>query len=289
MSDADILIHKEDYDKVKDILLKIGYQQSQSSVIHTAFLKENNLQIELHWSLINDAYVKHSEKIKDSIWINSIDSYYYGIPIRILSNEDMLLHLCMHMAAHFVCAGFGLRQLCDFVLFVDKNRYSINWNIFSITIADIGIDKFVCELFNVCRQLFNLEIPNEIMLYNSMNNRIIDQFINEIFKSGVYGGKNLDQVVKSTAMQYHRKGSEKKKLSRIGFLLALFFPNPKIYKDKYNYARKFPYLIPFFWIHHFINGILKKNLKLSDKFISVFNVPGEAKKKQDLLEKLGLL
>ena len=36
----------------------------------------------------------------------------------------------MHMAAHLAATGFGVRQICDLVLLVEKKGDEIDWNKF---------------------------------------------------------------------------------------------------------------------------------------------------------------
>lgn len=293
MGDADILIHKNDFNRVKEVLEKFGYRQLESNDIHTLFYHEQQLIIEMHWSLIYDKYFNKSSIINNSSWLNAKNSLFYGIPIRKLSNEDMLLHLCIHMATHLIDGGFGFRQLCDFVLFVNNNKEDIKWGYFNDKAIEFGVNKFINILFDVYKKLFNLDMPAEFKQYNTENNakddRATDALINEIFKSGVFGGRDANQIVKSTAIRYHKNKNKTGNISKKDYFLALLFPSAKMYTNKYNYARKYPILTPFFWVHHFFNGIFRKEFLFKDKLLSVFKAPGEAQRKQELLSKLGLL
>lgn len=289
MSDVDILIHKEDIERITEILQKLGYQQSQISNIHISFNHKNQLPVEIHWTLTYEKLFKQTSIFNNSVWENAIDTLYYDIPIRILSNEDMLLHICIHMATHFIFSGFGLRQLCDLVLFVEKNRGIIQWEYFVNKTSELGINKFVYVLFDASKRLFHLEVPNEIVQCYIENDGVTETLINEIFKSGVFGGKDVNQIVKITAMQYHKKRRQIGKTSKKDFFMALLFPSVKMYTNKYNYARKYPYLTPIFWVHHFINGIFRKEILIKDKLLSIYKAPGEAQRKQELLDNLGLL
>ena len=58
MSDADFLVHSDDLDKSKELLLSLGYveyKQDHEHGAHVIFIKGSTV-IEVHWKLINEDY-----------------------------------------------------------------------------------------------------------------------------------------------------------------------------------------------------------------------------------------
>lgn len=250
MSDADILIHKQDLLKAKSILLSLGYFiKEESNPKEMRFFHNKKLIIELHWSLIDPGLIQNSEQFETHVWDNFHNSMLNSVPIYILSPEDQVLYLCLHMIAHIQYRGFGLRQLCDLVLLIEAKSADINWNSFNNRIKEFDITKFVYCIFQACELLFNLVLPIEIS--GKANDETIKLLINDIFEAGVFGNKSQARSYISSVYGFHKEATEK--LPSLGRLyLNNLFPSIKSLPDKYQYAKKYPILILFAWIHRFI-------------------------------------
>ena len=123
MNDADILVKKENFDKVKKLLVVLGYTELEdykNHGSHSVFAHNNHFPIEVHWVLTNKDYFKGESIFENQIWENSIKIKIGDSEALSLSFEDLAVHLCIHMAVHSVSSGFGIRQLCDLVLLVEK-------------------------------------------------------------------------------------------------------------------------------------------------------------------------
>ena len=123
MSDADILVHKDDVEKVKNLLIDMGYifLEDHKASHHIALVHHRYPMIEVHWNLFKrDGFSNELEHYERLIWKRAIKVNVGEAEVLSLSYEDLALHLCMHMAAHLAATGFGVRQLCDLVVLVEK-------------------------------------------------------------------------------------------------------------------------------------------------------------------------
>jgi hypothetical protein len=266
MGDADILVHQEDMSKSKQLLIRLGYTENNSDLVHCCFYKEKHLPIELHWTLVNEAHIKTATKFQENIWNNTVSINMLGEQVLALSPASQLMHVCLHMAVHFLSNGFGLRQLCDFVLLFELEKRSIDWDFFYEDCKMNGIEKFVISIFAVCSQLFDIEIPNNNYLCKSEDSKYIDMFIDEIFSAGVHGKKDIARISSTSILRLQDCKNPNTSKNKFSIALSFLFPPPEKLDIRYSYTKKFYILTPIAWIHRLIYSIFRKNFYIFKKF-----------------------
>lgn len=290
MCDADILIHKEDLERTKELLLNIGYTlDSHESSHHIKLFHNIYPVIEVHWKIVKrDGFSEDIETFEENIWNSTIKVNVGRCEVLSLSYEDLAVHLCMHMAAHIVSSGFGLRQLCDLVLLVEHKGKYINWDIFIEKVKIYGFERFSIVMFILCKKLFNMNIPNEINISILENEKYIDILIEEIFRAGVHGKKDMvNRLGNQLAFNFEDKDNNATLGAIKRFLLFIFPPIEKM-SEKYCYAKKNKLLIPIAWVHHLFCGIFNSEYKTKEKIKFISNGVGVSVKKNKMLEWLDL-
>lgn len=288
MSDADILVKKEDLNSIKKLLIDLGYTQSGTTEAHIVFEHKDHYAIEVHWTLTDMRYFKGQPVFENQIWENTIKVNVGDSEALSLSFENLVIHLCIHMAVHSVSSGFGIRQLCDLVLLVEKKGSLIDWPSFLNKIKKCGIEKFTISLFLVCRQLFNMTIPQELNNIILVEEGILKLLINDIFSSGVYGTRSITRMFgNQLGYDLHNLNSLNSVSIVKKFIMILFPPNKKL-TDRYSYARKYNILIPIAWIHHLGIGVFKKEYSFISKIKFLVSTVYTSKRKNKLLQQLEL-
>ena len=192
MGDLDILIHKEDYEKIKNYLLDNGFNEGHP--VHTEFVDKHGISIEVHWKLINEeTYVGDVLEFEKGIWNNLIDFKIGDLTIKTLSKEDFLIHLCIHMAKHLRGTGFGLRQVYDVAAFSIKEEKNINWEVFELKAKQCGVLKFTITLFNLINDIFDLRLYADILNKNSDLDCDVSTLLDEILSYNV--DKNSERKI----------------------------------------------------------------------------------------------
>ena len=269
MSDADILVHKDDVEKVKNLLIDMGYifLEDHKASHHIALVHNRYPVIEVHWNLFKrDGFSNELEHYERLIWNRAININVGEAEVLSLSYEDLALHLCMHMAAHLASTGFGVRQLCDLVVLVEKKGEEINWNSFIMKARMYGFEKFSLIMFLLCKKLFDMEIPKELEVSSVNNKKYIAALLDEIFESGVHGKKEMaNQFATQVAFNFEDKDSNPT-LGAIKRYFRFIFPRIDDMSDKYSYAKKVKVLAPIAWIHHLFSGIFASEYTFKDKF-----------------------
>lgn len=264
MGDADIFIDNKHMETVRNLLLKFGYKNVASDFKHSMFTSEGLLDIEVHTSLVKQQYKHKTLKWEDTIWNGICPIKKYNSQLYCLSLEDHLIYLCLHMANHLMSAGFGLRQLCDLVLYVKANDASINWVSFNKKIDMIGIVKFVNVLFTICNKLFNADMK---VLCNGINSeKQVRYMIDNIIKGGIFGKEIVRNVSNAHYLDTLSEKPEASMPNKFVRSMHLLFPPFRVMKYKYKYVRRVPLLLPISWVHRVINYMFRK-----DKVVSVGN------------------
>ena len=253
MCDSDVIIHKEDLEKVRTLLLNEGFREEEDAGHHIAFLKFG-FNLEVHWTLANETFRKGQECFQEHIWNDARKIQVDGVDTLALSLEDQALHFCAHMASHMAISGFGVRQLADLVLLVEHEGKNINWNNFIEKAKKSGLYKFSLGMFKVCNYLFNMEIPKEL---NDGNNdeEVIKLVVDDIFTGGVYGQRDLSFTFRA---QVGYDIEDDSTFSMIKRYIEIILPPPSKLSDRYVYAKKHKILLPVAWIHHIWVGLTTK-------------------------------
>lgn len=283
MGDADILVHEKDLDKVSSILTGIGYVEHSRNAFHIEFCKENSY-IEVHWTLANETMFDGIAEFKNELWERAIEVNVGDSTALSMCDEDLLLHLCIHMAKHFINGGFGIRQVCDVMLVVEQRWKFIDWNSFIIKAKRSRIDKFTMSIFAICNKLFEMSIPDELENYKVKEDKYINLIIDAIFSNGVHGHRDK-MATRAKSLAYE---NDRKKVSGLASFRRVYFPSIEKLGDKYDYAKKYKILLPIAWLHRFMNTVFRNDYSVVDKLRLFIQGAGISKKHSELLSWLDL-
>ena len=268
MSDADILVQTDDVEKVKQILIDMGYihLEDHKASHHIALVHHSYPVVELHWNLFKrDGFSSEIEHYERLIWKSAINVKVKDADALSLGYDDLALHLCMHMAAHLAATGFGIRQVCDLVLLVEKKGEEIDWNSFIMKARMYGFEKFSLIMFLLAKELFGMEIPKELNVNSVDNKKYLYSLIDEIFEAGVHGKKEMaNQFATQVAFNFEDKDSNPT-IGAIKRYIRFIFPKIDDMSDKYKYAKKCKLLAPIAWIHHLFVGIFCSGYSFKEK------------------------
>lgn len=288
-SDEDILIKKEDYEKVKEFFLSEGFEFIDKGEECAYFSKSTGLCIEVSTSLFSHeskAY-GHLNKLFEDVFEKSIKINIDKIDILTLSHEQHLIYIVFHNMKHFLTGGFGIRQVADFSKYIETYGEYINWEKFWSDLKDLNYDTFALNLIEISLKYlgFNddkITYPNNITSFDELKNSQkyyinSESLINDILDAGVFGASTMDR--KHTALMTLDAVEDKKKSNR----LKAVFPNVNYLKDNYTYLQKYPILLPVAWGQRILS-YLKKN-----KTSSYINTMELGKQRIELLKEYKII
>ena len=288
-SDEDILIKKEDYEKVKEFFLSEGFEFIDKGEECAYFSKSTGLCIEVSTSLFSHeskAY-GHLNKLFEDVFEKSIKINIDKIDILTLSHEQHLIYIVFHNMKHFLTGGFGIRQVADFSKYIETYGEYINWEKFWSDLKDLNYDTFALNLIDISLKYlgFNddkITYPDNITSFDELKNSQkyyinSESLINDILDAGVFGASTMDR--KHTALMTLDAVEDKKKSNR----LKAVFPNVNYLKDNYTYLQKYPILLPVAWGQRILS-YLKKN-----KTSSYINTMELGKQRIELLKEYKII
>lgn len=166
-NDIDIFIFSNDVLKVRDILISYGYVPEielnhKKSIKYVNSQREmrffnNNidLTLDLHWKFHAQMF-SLPEINHDNLRKNLVSKKINDIEVQTLTNEDMLLMLCLHNAGH---RWARLAWICDV-------NELINTGVDLLKVVKsaekLYIKRILLINLNLARDLLDLEIPHEI-------------------------------------------------------------------------------------------------------------------------------
>lgn len=285
----DILIKKEDYEKVKEFFLSEGFEFIDKGEECAYFSKSTGLCIEVSTSLFSHeskAY-GHLNKLFEDVFEKSIKINIDKIDILTLSHEQHLIYIVFHNMKHFLTGGFGIRQVADFSKYIETYGEYINWEKFWSDLKDLNYDTFALNLIEISLKYlgFNddkITYPDNITSFDELKNSQkyyinSESLINDILDAGVFGASTMDR--KHTALMTLDAVEDKKKSNR----LKAVFPNVNYLKDNYTYLQKYPILLPVAWGQRILS-YLKKN-----KTSSYINTMELGKQRIELLKEYKII
>lgn len=288
-SDEDILIKKEDYEKVKEFFLSEGFEFIDKGEECAYFSKSTGLCIEVSTSLFSHeskAY-GHLNKLFEDVFEKSIKINLDKIDILTLSHEQHLIYIVFHNMKYFLTGGFGIRQVADFSKYIETYGEYINWEKFWSDLKDLNYDTFALNLIEISLKYlgFNddkITYPDNITSFDELKNSQkyyinSESLINDILDAGVFGASTMDR--KHTALMTLDAVEDKKKSNR----LKAVFPNVNYLKDNYTYLQKYPILLPVAWGQRILS-YLKKN-----KTSSYINTMELGKQRIELLKEYKII
>lgn len=291
MGDADFLVLKKDLSRAATLMVYLGYHQVKEEKDHGAhitFKKDKEFPIEIHWTLCNKAFYTKESQEEAELWSNTIEVPLEDIKAQSLGLEALALHLCQHMAVHLAYKGFGIRQIFDLVLVINKELERFQWRLFLEKAEKAGISKFVFTILILCKELFKVEFPKELEEIKPIDKKYRTILLEDIFSSGLNGVNDTTKTFANEIAFQQDMGISKGRISILKKYLRLLFPKPRELGDKYAYAKKHPFLIIFAWIHHIFSGIFRKDYSMKNKVKIFTTTMKNANNKNSLLKALKL-
>lgn len=271
MGDIDILIRTEQYKKISDIMIKLGYSFDAESS-HDFEWTSKFAHIELHKSMIppHDAdFYKYFHSGWEKSNKCSDDSYSYSI-----SDEDQLIYVFTHFAKHYRSAGIGIRHMLDLWIIL-KEYTQINQDTVCEALESIGLLDFYKNIIYVLGVWFD----------NKPSTEKSDYITEYIFESGAYGLHKNRIISKSVKKSDDKSTSE----MRAKYIRSMLFPNISSMKLAYPILKKFPFLLPAVWIFRFFKVLIFKRGKIAQEINNMDYINSDdVKARKKALDYVGL-
>ncbi|MDF2540311.1 MAG: Membrane protein involved in the export of O-antigen and teichoic acid [Herbinix sp.] len=201
--DIDLLVaRKEDFQRACDTLQQQGFeiQEEQTVNHHLVFKTKDGVEIELHTMLaepfdsprVNKYLSNLALEYYDHSMIENVLGSYLPVP------EDAYhaFHLLLHMLQHYLGSGFGLKLLCDWVVFWNRDVLEKDVDKFHSIVNSCGLNGFMERVTATCVYYLGLEEHRVRFLDMATQNKEgIENFMMETLESEEFGKSSADRML----------------------------------------------------------------------------------------------
>ena len=161
------------------------------------FFDKFGLEIELHLTMheivdnkrVNDYLDEFHTRLKGQKKYENV----VGANIPVLRDGYQAVSMLLHMLTHFTRSGFGLKLLCDWVVFWNRGIDEDEQNIYRQVIADCGLAGFSDMITATCEKYLGLMKP--FYISGKCDDSICEIFIEEIMEAEEFGKTSTDRMV----------------------------------------------------------------------------------------------
>ena len=164
-----------------------------------------------------------------------------------MNHTDHLFYLLCHSFKHFLHSGFGIRQVCDIVLYANAYGSQIDWLRILEQCKAIHGERFAAALFRIGSRYLTFD-PVKACYPQQWQEIQVDELpmLEDLLDSGVYGSANRSRLHSST-ITLNAVSAQKKGKKAGNHLLKTIFPSAKALSGRYRYLERKPFLLPVAW------------------------------------------
>ncbi|MBQ9082101.1 MAG: nucleotidyltransferase family protein [Clostridia bacterium] len=253
--DEDILVHPDEVARCCAELEAFGMvselnAEERADVYEIPYRKDGGaLYIELHKHLFPPASEAYGDwnRFFRQVFDRAVVMEVQGVEIRTMAPTDNLFYLICHAFKHFMHSGFGIRQVCDIVLYVQKYGTAVRWPQFWQHCRKIRGEQFAAALLAIGEKYLGLD-PVQAGCGDYRTHLQTDEnlLLEDLLAGGLYGDATLSRKHSSNITLDAVAAGNKGKAPGASVLKSLFPPVQKL-THRYAYLKKHPYLVPFAW------------------------------------------
>ncbi len=232
--DVDVLLmNPEDLEKATEVLEHNGFivKEKQLALHHVCFTTSKEIELELHTMLAEPFDNKKTNVLMRDILRETAGKTekkdVMGVKLPVLPGTYYAFELLLHMLQHFLRSGFGLKLLCDWVLYWQKEPSGQEKNRYLELVERTGLKGFSDMVTLVCVRFLGLE-EKKIHWMNCPSDYPYEEFMREILDAEEFGKSNKDRMVVlrgNSVMDYIREFHHQMRLNfPRGGRFALFWP-----------------------------------------------------------------
>ena len=199
--DVDLLLmNPADMEAAKKIFKENGLKvkEEQPSLHHICFSTLEGIEIELHTMLAepfdNEKTNMALQELLKEAEGKVIKKEVMGVELPVLPDAYYAFDLLIHMLQHFLRSGFGLRLLCDWVMFWQKPMEKKDRKKYLELVERIGIRGFSDVITLTCVRFLGLQ-ENLVHWMDFSDEYQVEAFMRETLDAEEFGKSNKKRMV----------------------------------------------------------------------------------------------
>lgn len=202
-TDVDLfLFSEEDAKKACRILCENGFKFSEERHAnhHFVLISEQKEEVELHTAWSDAFKEKHLNQYLEKLQKESSRHYrlidYHGAKLYVYEAAWQGFYLLIHMLQHFVGSGFGLRNLCDWVVLWENCDDEKARKDFRKLICESGTAYFAKAVTSVCIKYLGLDRDKSPFSAEALIDQdVTDALLRDILDAGEFGYSEPERMV----------------------------------------------------------------------------------------------
>ncbi len=241
MSDIDVMIYDDNLERVKKVVLEMGFTLLKSVKHHDIYVKAPCLVLEVHNALYDKNVDKNQyEYFQSKKKIVAKDGKRYTMQF---GKEDFYVYLIAHMAKHFYETGCGIRNVLDVYWY--RHIYESTWD---ESIIRDELQKCGLTVFEK-----RIHILSQVWLGGQIPDPYSKALFGYMLDCGIYG-KGENGVWGQFAKQNHNSSKNYKTYAKRWY----YFPPLSYMENEYSWLKKFPFMIIVAWVVRAGHGLFSK-------------------------------
>lgn len=241
MGDVDFLVKENEVQKAHQLLKENGYKElyEENHSEHHYVFEKNGISFELHLCPAGVAKLKNNtanlkelfQKGLEHVEFHSIAEYEFPVMPRQQNGLVLLLHVYSHLVE-----GLGLRQIMDWMMFVDKHLDDEVWEKeFQPVLQKAGLEDLATTVTKLCQKWMGLRTEGITWCENA-DEALCEELLKYLLEKGNFGRKEGE------------KGKAATVFSRGWGIVDIFKSAQKNGRIYWKVLKKYPWLWPFAWI-----------------------------------------
>lgn len=264
--DEDMLISEDQFSYCQEKLLNMGFDvvyenKDREDSYEVSYKKNDNpLYLEVHKALFstNDVVFSPWNEYFKGVHDRAVKHDMYGVSVFSLSHTDHLFYLICHAFKHFLHSGYGIRQVCDMVMYANAYGREIDWEKICANCREIRAELFTAAVFKIGQKHLNFDCDKASFPADWLAMDVDElPMLEDLLTGGIYGGADLNRKHSSNMTLNTVSGQMQGKSDR-ATVLKTIFPTAKSLESRYKFLKKQPYLIILAWM----DRIFKYGLEL---------------------------
>lgn len=284
--DEDILVRKQDFYKIKEVMEVHGFVCSKPDVtmaqldqLQDVGFYENKIGflIEVHTNIMghtNEMRTKMGDCFKD-VFEHTRTVEIRNVPITTMSHTEHFLFLVLHAFKHFSLSGVGVRQMLDILLYQDTYEQEIDWKSVKVALEENHAAGYLGDLQFIGEQYLGFELGVRLETCSP------DGLLQDMMEVGVFG-KQDDADILAARINFNAMDKEG---SKIRAMIRAGFPPKSYMLVGAPHLEEKPWLLPAEWVKRW-GRFLKRSKKYEGNL--VVDSMKRSQKRMELLKKYGL-
>ncbi len=277
LGDIDFYIDREKQAETERVLRENGYQKSDEWQAYHVNFEKDDVGIEMHFDLPGMPEGEQGERLRaffEPIFTDSMqrkeEESYYRAPDDKCHGVIVLLHLL----AHNIGYGVGVRHLCDWAAYVQATREKGYWQETLLPLfKEVGIYRYAAVVTKMSALYLGITCPDWAI---NVDEELCGELLEDMFTAGNMGQK--DRNYSKSAQLIEKKDGKKR-----GAFATLLHSLHVSILQRYPIVKKVWILYPFVFVWKVVKNLF---LMCIGKRASIAKTLPEAKKRKQIYDKM---